>query len=78
MFGDVSDDQAEGVLLSSQTRGVTIFFVVFALLGLVLAVFNVHRGGRVIVGVAECALMVVFAVRTSNLRSGGIGKASSV
>lgn len=65
MFGDVSDDQAEGVLPNSQTRGVTSFFVVFALLGLVLAVFNVHRGGLVIVGVAECALMVVFAVRTS-------------
>lgn len=61
----VSDDHAEGVLLNSQTRGATIFFAVFALLGLVVAVFNIHNGGRVVTGVVECAAMVVFAVRTS-------------
>jgi hypothetical protein len=61
----VSDDQAEGVILNSQTRGVTTFFAVFSLLGVVDVALNVHRVDRVIEGVAFFALMIVFAVRTA-------------
>ena len=61
----MSDDQAQGVILNSQTRGVTIFFGVFSLLGAVDVALSVHRVDRVIEGVALFALMIVFAVRTA-------------
>lgn len=50
MWRDVSDDHAEGVPLNPQTRAVTGFFAVLALLGLLFEVFNVHQAGRVVEG----------------------------
>jgi len=50
MSKGVSDDQVEGVLLNSQTRAVTVSFALLAVMGLFIAVSDLHDFARIIEG----------------------------
>lgn len=57
-------DVASGQLLNSQSKAVTIFFVLFAVVGLVVAVALRQRPAALLAGFCVFALCLLCAVRT--------------
>ena len=64
MISDGSSKQT-GSILNSQTQSVTVFFVIFAILGLLSTILNLTHPSLAIAGGVVFILMVALAHRTS-------------